>query len=561
MRIASITVAIALALAAPARGVQAAQLGPNLVANASVETPGASGWPDHWRQGGYGSNTRVFSYPVAGSGGTGTRAISVAITAYTSGDAKWYFDDVPVTGGAIYRFSDASTSDVPSIASVRFTLSTGAYAYKDILSVPPSSSFQLNVATFTAPSNAVSLTVFHVIKQVGTLVTDDYSIQSVSPDPTGSNLVVNPSVETAGASGWPDRWLQGGYGSNTRVFSYPVTGSGGSSTKAISVAITAYTSGDAKWYFADVPVTGSTAYRFSNVSTSDIPSIVNVRFALSNGTYAYQDLLSVPPSSSFRQNVATFTTPPGAVSLTVFHVIKQVGTLVTDDYSIQNVSKGVFNTGAVSFRFDDAVASQYQVAAPALEAAGYRGTFYVISQRTADAGYPAYMTIAQVKDLAARGHEIGAHTRTHPHLPPLTVQQQTDEIAGSRQDLLAWNVGPLSSFAYPFGEYSADTLTIVRNAGFTSAASTNSGYVGAGSDPFQLEYEECRTDLAPGAMQGWVDAAAANHTWLILTFHGLDTSGALYNCTPDAFRQIVDYVRSKGLPVVTVSQGGDSLAR
>ena len=140
------------------------------------------------------------------------------------------------------------------------------------------------------------------------------------------------------------------------------------------------------------------------------------------------------------------------------------------------------------------------------------------------------------------------------------MQQQTDEVAGARQDLLPWNVGPLASFAYPFGEYNADTLSIVRGAGYTSAAATITGYVGPGSDPIQLEHRECRSDLAPGAMRGWVDAAAANRGWLIMTFHGIDTSGQLYNCTPAAFQDIVDYVRSRGLPVVTVTQGMDSLA-
>jgi hypothetical protein len=57
----------------------------------------------------------------------------------------------------------------------------------------------------------------------------------------------------------------------------------------------------------------------------------------------------------------------------------------------------------------------------------------------------------------------------------------------------------------------------------------------------------------------WVDSAAANHVWLIMEFHGIETSGDQYSMTPTLFNQVVDYVKQKGIPVVTVSQGAASL--
>ncbi len=165
------------------------------------------------------------------------------------------------------------------------------------------------------------------------------------------------------------------------------------------------------------------------------------------------------------------------------------------------------------------------------------------------------MSIAQAKDLAARGHEIGAHTRTHPHLPTLTAAEQQTEIAGSRQDIQGWNVGPVLSFAYPFGEYDATTIGIVQNAGFTSAAATIGGYVTPSSDHYQLEYRELHNDTTLTQVEQWIDTAASTHTWLILTFHDVIDNGDTYTSTPAMFQNIVNYVKQKGIPVVTTSQG------
>src|SRR6185295_9603008 len=57
-----------------------------------------------------------------------------------------------------------------------------------------------------------------------------FAVQSQSTT-LGPNLIANPSVETTGGNGLPSGWGKGGYGSSTRTLTYPVTGTGGTSTK------------------------------------------------------------------------------------------------------------------------------------------------------------------------------------------------------------------------------------------------------------------------------------------------------------------------------------------
>lgn len=65
--------------------------------------------------------------------------------------------------------------------------------------------------------------------------------------------------------------------------------------------------------------------------------------------------------------------------------------------------------------------------------------------------------------------EVGAHSVTHPMLSARTTAEQRFEIRQSKADLEKILGRPVRRFAYPFGEYNAETVALVEEAGFTSA--------------------------------------------------------------------------------------------
>ncbi|KKW43792.1 MAG: hypothetical protein UY93_C0002G0388 [Parcubacteria group bacterium GW2011_GWA1_56_13] len=536
----------------------AAALGPNLIPNPSLETSDASGLPTGWKKGGYGTNTRVLTYPTTPAQ-DGARAAQASITAYTSGDAKWYFNHIPVTAGQTYQFSDWSFSNVSSEVDVQVKMNDGTFRYIVLAHPGPSASYQNTTAQFTVPAGAVSLTVFHVIKQVGSLTVDNYSLNQVTSGNSG-NLVVNGDFETVGSGSLPANWNKGGWGTNTRSFSYPVSGVGGS--KAARVSITNYASGDAKWYFTPLSL-ASGFYTYADSYQSNIQSIVVAQYHRTDGTFTYDDLATAPPASTFTRQSVNFAVPAGTQDVTVFRVIKGVGTLTLDNVSIvpsTNTAIGAFPNGAVTLSFDDGWLSQYQNAIPSMNAHGFKGTFYIVSHRFADTGFPGFMSKTQIQDLFRMGHEISAHTETHPHLTQLTAAEQQQEISGSRQDLLAMNVGPINAFAYPYGEYDSTTIQIVKDAGFSSARSTINGYATAASDHYQLPRQVILNTTTASQVRGWVDQAVSQKSWLIIAVHQVDGSGEAYSTTPATFGQIVDYLAQKGVPVITIDQGVQKLA-
>lgn len=427
---------------------------PNLILNPSIET-GAGGVPDHWAKGGWGTNTATFSYPVAGV--DGVNAAEVSMNTRIDGDAKWYFDDVAVASGQTYTFSDQYKSTTTSTLTVRYTNADGTFAYLDIVSdLPVSSGWITASQTITVPANAVKATVFHLINRTGSLSIDNAEFRLSSsesssgpldPDafPTGlvsltfddgwgsqydsalpmlnsagikgsfyiitdemknavnANRIGNPSFEVADSATVPSGWTGSVTGINDATFSYPVTGVSGG--KAAKVDITSYTSGDAKWQPDDTTVVNGEIYNFTDQYISDVPTKVTVVYTLTDDTTQAFDLGTVPAALNWSVVSFTFTPPVNTKTLTVYHRLMSIGTLTTDDYHLD------------------------------------------IAQD--------YMNLSQIRDIYNGGHEVGAHSRTHPFLTGLTGTQALDEISGARQDMLAAGFTPSDTFVYPYGDYNS----------------------------------------------------------------------------------------------------------
>jgi peptidoglycan/xylan/chitin deacetylase (PgdA/CDA1 family) len=91
-----------------------------------------------------------------------------------------------------------------------------------------------------------------------------------------------------------------------------------------------------------------------------------------------------------------------------------------------------------------------------------------------------------VKLQKCRLMEVGAHTMTHPKLADMPAGQQRIEIQQSKETLEAILNHPVTSFAFPFGSSTSETLAIVREQGFVCACSTRSDVVFRGADRFLL---------------------------------------------------------------------------
>lgn len=108
--------------------------------------------------------------------------------------------------------------------------------------------------------------------------------------------------------------------------------------------------------------------------------------------------------------------------------------------------------------------------------------------RVANAGRPdnRSMTQREVKALSSDLIEIGSHTVTHPALPCLDRERKRWEIMESRRACAEIVGKSPTSFAYPNGQYDADSLQAVRDAGFSIACTVHAAPATPRSAPLEL---------------------------------------------------------------------------
>jgi peptidoglycan/xylan/chitin deacetylase (PgdA/CDA1 family) len=155
---------------------------------------------------------------------------------------------------------------------------------------------------------------------------------------------------------------------------------------------------------------------------------------------------------------------------------------------------------AVCITFDDGYADNCREAVPWLisekvPAAYFVSTAHVLEQRPFShdlkRGVPlAPNTPEELREMAAAGIELGAHTRNHIDCAQTTDEAQLhDEIAGSKRDLEEIAGRAVRFFAFPFGlraNLSDAAFSAAFAAGFWGVCSAYGDYNLPGDDPFHI---------------------------------------------------------------------------
>lgn len=149
----------------------------------------------------------------------------------------------------------------------------------------------------------------------------------------------------------------------------------------------------------------------------------------------------------------------------------------------------------VGITFDDGYQNNRVHALPVLLKNGFTATCYGVStQINGTNSWDEHLGVRQ-KSLMSRqdwlqwlqcGMEIGSHGRSHADLTTLNAIEAKEEIQTSKLELEAEFGCTVRHFCYPYGHYSKAHEVMVREAGYTSATTTNRGRVHVDHDPFAL---------------------------------------------------------------------------
>lgn len=210
----------------------------------------------------------------------------------------------------------------------------------------------------------------------------------------------------------------------------------------------------------------------------------------------------------------------------------------------------------VSVTFDDFPKSAADAGAAGLEKRGWHGTYYTAAAFTdASTHHGAMMSAQDILRLSERGHEIGCHTLNHSDLGQMRAEEaiaQCDaNIAALRN--LGYS-GPLSGFAFPFGE-SAPSVKAALGQRFETLRGVQPGINRDGADRRLLKavgIDGGDAGLAKAHL--WLKAAIARPGWLIFYAHDIRENPTEWGCTPGQYEGLLDAISESGATVLPVSE-------
>jgi peptidoglycan/xylan/chitin deacetylase (PgdA/CDA1 family) len=171
---------------------------------------------------------------------------------------------------------------------------------------------------------------------------------------------------------------------------------------------------------------------------------------------------------------------PWAVTPTDFHTHLDAiaGAGFTVMSMMQLIETPVLPSRTIALTFDDGYADTVSVVAPALVDRGFGATVYVTTG--ADLG------AADVRELAAAGIEIGAHSHSHRELDTLSALELDRELRGPKaalEDILGM---PVPGVAWPHGYGGPRVRAAARHAGYEHAAAVGNRLAGLPLDVWDI---------------------------------------------------------------------------
>ncbi len=149
----------------------------------------------------------------------------------------------------------------------------------------------------------------------------------------------------------------------------------------------------------------------------------------------------------------------------------------------------------VLLTFDDCYQDNLDAALPILREQNIPAIAFAVSQRLGStnnwdepngATQIPLLDADGLRELATGGVTIGSHSRTHPMLNRLPVEQLSSEIAGSIADLEEIGLSKPLLLAYPHGEYDENVILAAQEAGIQAAFTVERGLVQPKQNPYQL---------------------------------------------------------------------------
>lgn len=199
-----------------------------------------------------------------------------------------------------------------------------------------------------------------------------------------------------------------------------------------------------------------------------------------------QEKLSWFPTVMYHRVVDSINGPdPYALSITSEDLESQLKHLKSSGFNSVSLQEALaVSNGAnpvsgkqVVLTFDDGYMDFMTHALPLLQKYEFTATVYLVSDEisgtnTWDHGkaeHASLMGPTEIKEARSAGITFGSHSKNHPRLAELSIEEATEEVAGSKKALEDLLGEEMAIFCYPHGNSSVPVRDAVREAGYRAA--------------------------------------------------------------------------------------------
>ena len=154
-----------------------------------------------------------------------------------------------------------------------------------------------------------------------------------------------------------------------------------------------------------------------------------------------------------------------------------------------------------------------------------KSTFFLVKQWVDS--YPE-----SVKDIAARGHDIGNHSSTHPHMAQLSADEQLQEIESCNRAVEELTGSCPTLFRAPYGEYDNNLIQNLNDESMYCVQWNIDSLDWKDPSPDEM-VQRIREKLVPGS---------------VILMHNGATN------TPEALPKIIEAIRGEGYTIVPISE-------
>lgn len=210
----------------------------------------------------------------------------------------------------------------------------------------------------------------------------------------------------------------------------------------------------------------------------------------------------------------------------------------------------------VSLTFDDFPKNAAAVAAPLLEDAGVRGTFFAsvgLADRDADVGRIA--SREDIVRLRSRGHEIGCHSFSHVSAEDVGAAVYERDLRSNGEALSELLPGDrIDSFAYPYGKVTPGAKA-AASAMYSCCRSIRPGIEGRTIDLGLLHGNMLYSEgVAFSTIRELIRRCAGEGGWLIFFTHDVSPEPTPFGCTPEYLAATLDAAGSAGCRIAPLGQ-------